>query len=122
METIVTKQARRAKKEESMEYQFNEGNFEKEVLESEVPVLVDFFAEWCGPCKMMGPVIAKLAEEFDGKMKIGKCNVDDNMDLAEQYRVSSIPNMQIFKNGQVVDQIIGAQSESALRDRLTAAL
>ena len=71
---------------------------------------------------MMGPVIAKLAEEFDGKMKIGKCNVDDNMDLAEQYRVSSIPNMQIFKNGQVVDQIIGAQSESALRDRLTAAL
>ncbi|MBO4515051.1 MAG: thioredoxin [Lachnospiraceae bacterium] len=105
-----------------MEYQFNEGNFEKEVLESEVPVLVDFFAEWCGPCKMMGPVIAKLAEEFDGKMKIGKCNVDDNMDLAEQYRVSSIPNMQIFKNGQVVDQIIGAQSESALRDRLTAAL
>ena len=122
METIVTKQARRAKKEESMEYQFNEDNFEKEVLESEVPVLVDFFAEWCGPCKMMGPVIAKLAEEFDGKMKIGKCNVDDNMDLAEQYRVSSIPNMQIFKNGQVVDQIIGAQSESALRDRLTAAL
>ena len=105
-----------------MEYQFNEGNFEKEVLESEVPVLVDFFAEWCGPCKMMGPVIAKLAEEFDGRMKIGKCNVDDNMDLAEQYRVSSIPNMQIFKNGQVVDQIIGAQSESALRDRLTAAL
>ncbi len=105
-----------------MEYQFNEDNFEKEVLESEVPVLVDFFAEWCGPCKMMGPVIAKLAEEFDGKMKIGKCNVDDNMDLAEQYRVSSIPNMQIFKNGQVVDQIIGAQSESALRDRLTAAL
>lgn len=105
-----------------MEYQFNEDNFEKEVLESEVPVLVDFFAEWCGPCKMMGPVIAKLAEEFDGKVKIGKCNVDDNMDLAEQYRVSSIPNMQIFKNGQVVDQIIGAQSESALRDRLTAAL
>ena len=118
----MTRIADRAKKEENMEYLFNEDNFQAEVLESEVPVFVDFFAEWCGPCKMMGPVISKLAGEFEGKIKIGKCNVDDNMDLAEKYRVSSIPNMQIFKNGEVVGQIIGAQSEAALRDRLNAAL
>lgn len=105
-----------------MEYQFNVANFETEVLESDVPVLVDFYADWCGPCKMMGPVIERLAEEFDGKIKIGKCNVDDNMSLADQYHVFNIPNMQLFKGGQVVDQIIGAQSADSLRDKLTAIL
>ncbi len=105
-----------------MEYLFNEGNFEEEVLKSEVPVLVDFFAEWCGPCKMMAPIIGRLAEEFDGKMKIGKCNVDDNMELAQKYRISSIPNMKIFKGGEVVENIVGAQSEGALRDKLNSVL
>ncbi|MBP5282781.1 MAG: thioredoxin [Lachnospiraceae bacterium] len=105
-----------------MAMQFNEDNFTAEVLQSDIPVLVDFYADWCGPCKMMAPVIDKLAAEFEGKIKLGKCNVDDNMALAEEYRVSSIPNMQIFKNGAVIDLIIGAQSENALRDRLSAAL
>lgn len=110
------------KKEEDMEYQFNVDNFQTEVLESTIPVLVDFYADWCGPCKMMGPVIAKLAEEFDGKIKVGKCNVDDNMSLAQQYKISSIPNMKIFKAGEVVDNIVGAQAEGALRDKLNAVL
>lgn len=105
-----------------MEYLFNEDNFEEEVLKSDVPVLVDFFAEWCGPCKMMAPIIDRLAEEFDGKMKIGKCNVDDNMELAQKYRISSIPNMKIFKGGEVVENIVGAQSEGALRDKLNSVL
>lgn len=105
-----------------MEYLFNEGNFEAEVLTSEIPVLVDFYADWCGPCKMMAPIIGRLAEEFDGKLKIGKCNVDDNMALAQKYRISSIPNMKIFKGGEVVENIVGAQSEGALRDKLNSVL
>lgn len=101
-----------------MAYQFTEENFEAEVLKAELPVLVDFYADWCGPCKMMAPVLEKLAEEYEGRLKIGKCNVDDNMDLAEKYRVSSIPNMKLFRNGEVVTEFIGAMSESALKEKL----
>ncbi len=103
-----------------MEQQFTSENFDAEVLKSDIPVLVDFYADWCGPCKMMAPVIEKLAGEYEGKIKIGKCNVDDNMDLAETYRVSSIPNMQLFRGGKVADSYIGAMSESALREKLDA--
>ena len=105
-----------------MEFEFTTENFEAEVLGSEIPVLVDFYADWCGPCKMMAPVIEKLAKEYEGKVKIGKCNVDDHMILAQKYRVASIPNMQIFKGGQVVDQVIGATSEGALKEKLNALL
>lgn len=105
-----------------MAAQFNEGNFTAEVLESDIPVLVDFYADWCGPCKMMAPVIDKLATEYEGKVKLGKCNVDDNMELAQKYRISSIPNMKIFKGGEVVENIVGAQSEGALREKLDSVL
>lgn len=107
---------------ENMEYKFTTANFEEEVLNSELPVLVDFYADWCGPCKMMAPVIEELAKELDGKFKIGKCNTDDNMPLAQKYRVASIPNMQVFKNGEVVANFVGAMSADALRDKLQALL
>lgn len=105
-----------------MEYTFTAENFEKEVLKSEIPVLVDFYAEWCGPCKMMAPVIAAFAEEFDGKIKIGKCDCDDNMSIAQKYHVLNIPNLQIFKDGQVVDTAVGFTEEDDLRQKLLAVL
>lgn len=97
-----------------MEYVFNEENFEKEVLKSELPVLVDFYADWCGPCKMMAPVIKEIAEEYSGKIKVGKCNVDENMEIAMKYRVMSIPNFVYFKNGNVSAQTLGAMDKSEL--------
>lgn len=105
-----------------MEYCFTSENFDAEVLSSDVPVLVDFYADWCGPCKMMAPVIEKLAEEYGGRVKIGKCNVDDNMELSEKYKVFNIPNMQLFKGGQVAETFVGAMSGDALREKLDAAL
>jgi len=91
-----------------MVYHFDESNFEAEVLKSELPVFVDFYADWCGPCKMMSPVIDKLAAKFDGRIKVGKVNVDDNMDLAQQFQIVSIPNMVFIRNGELVDRVIGA--------------
>lgn len=97
--------------------QFTSDNFESEVLKSDKPVFVDFFADWCGPCKMMSPVIDKLSDEFDGKIKVGKINVDDNPELAEKYGVMSIPNMVFFKNGEVVDRVIGAIPKAAMKQK-----
>ena len=82
-------------------------NFETEVLKSEIPVLVDFWATWCGPCMMLSPVIAELAEELEGKVKVGKVNVDEQGDLAMQYRVASIPTLLLFKNGELVKTSVG---------------
>ncbi|MGN0194720.1 MAG: thioredoxin [Pseudoramibacter sp.] len=101
-----------------MEKQFTQDNFNSEVLGSDVPVMVDFYADWCGPCKMMGPMVEKLANAYDGKIKIGKLNVDEQPALADQYGVSSIPNFVFFKNGKVVDQAIGAMPEAMLNDKL----
>lgn len=96
---------------EKMEYKFNDANFEAEVLKSELPVLVDFYADWCGPCKMMGPVVEAMAETFDGKMKIGKLNVDESQETAAKYGVMSIPTFIFFKNGEKVQQSVGAVSK-----------
>lgn len=93
----------------------NASNFENEVLNCDKPVLVDFWATWCGPCKMIAPLISQLAEEYGDKIKICKANVDENAELATSYGVSSIPTLLIFKNGEVVAQRIGAASMPVLK-------
>jgi thioredoxin 1 len=98
-----------------------DANFEQEVLKSDVPVLLDFWAPWCGPCRLIGPVIDEIATERAGKAKIGKVNVDENQELAVKFRVSSIPMLLFLKNGQPVDQIVGAgTSKAALLSKLDA--
>lgn len=105
-----------------MEYKFTTDNFEAEVLKSEQPVLVDFFADWCGPCKMMAPVVEKLAEELDGRVKVGKCNIDDNLLIAQKYKVTSIPTFIVFKNGQPSAVFMGAMQAQTLRDKVEQAI
>jgi thioredoxin 1 len=89
-------------------------NFEQEVLNSDKAVLVDFWAPWCGPCRAVGPIIDELAGEYEGKMKISKLNVDDEGEIAAKFRVMSIPTIMVFKNGEVVEKVIGAKSKSEL--------
>ena len=96
---------------------FDGNNFEAEVLKSDIPVFVDFYADWCGPCKMMSPVIDKMAEEYAGRIKVGKVNVDENSDLAVKYGIMSIPNMVFFKNGEVVDRVVGAIPKPQMQAR-----
>ena len=105
-----------------MEYKFTSADFEKEVLQSDKPVLVDFFADWCGPCKMMAPVVEQLAEELEGKAKVGKLNIDENMDIAEKYRVMNIPTFLIFKDGQEKERIVGAVSKNESKNKLEQTL
>ena len=94
-----------------MEYTFTTDNFETEVLGSDVPVLVDFWATWCMPCRMLAPVIEEIASENEGKIKVGKVNVDENPDLARPYRVMSIPTVLVFKNGELTATSVGVDSK-----------
>lgn len=93
-------------------------NFETEVLKSDIPVLVDFWATWCGPCMMLSPIIEELAKEFEGKVKVGKVNVDEENELATQYRVASIPTLLLFKNGELTKTAVGFMPKQELIETL----
>jgi thioredoxin 1 len=101
---------------------FTDANFDTDVLASEVPVLVDFWAEWCGPCRMMSPTVDAIAADYAGKVKVGKLNVDDNGSTAMRYNIRGIPTLLLFKGGQVVEQRVGATGKSDLQKMLDAHL
>lgn len=101
-----------------MEKKFTAANFEAEVLQSDKPVLVDFYADWCGPCKMMAPIVKELAEEYSGRFKIGKLNVEENNELAVRYKVMHIPTFLIFRDGELKETVQGAVSKKELITKL----
>jgi len=100
----------------------NDSNFEQEVVKADIPVMVDFYADWCGPCKMIAPVVEEISGEYEGRAKVCKLNVDEAGQTAAKYRVSSIPFIGFFKNGELVDQLIGAVSKQALTAKIDSLL
>jgi thioredoxin 1 len=109
-------------KKENMALEITDSNFEEVVLKSDKPVLVDFWAEWCGPCRMVGPVVDELAKEYDGKAVIGKLDVDNNPKVATEFGIMSIPALLFFKDGKVVDKQVGAVPKHILANKLNAQL
>lgn len=102
--------------------QVTESNFEDEVLSSDIPVLIDFWAVWCGPCKMVAPIVEELATEYAGTLKVGKCDVDSNQSIAVRYGIRSIPTLLIFKNGEVAQQMIGASPKHVIKAKVDEVL
>jgi thioredoxin 1 len=98
--------------------EFTDANFDQEVLQSSTPVLVDFWAEWCGPCRMLGPTIEKIAGDYTGKVKVGKVDTDANRDISIKYGISSIPTVIVFKGGQVVNKWVGLRKEAEFKEAL----
>ena len=99
-----------------------DSNFKEEVMESEVPVVIDFWAEWCGPCKMIKPAIKEIAEEYKGKVKVGELDVDSNQEITAQYRILNIPTLLFFKEGKVIEQILGAVPKKKIINTLESIL
>jgi thioredoxin 1 len=105
-----------------MAIEINETNFEQEVLSSDKPVLVDFWAPWCGPCKMLSPVIEEISSEYNGKAKVFKVNTDENMSLSAKFQITSIPSLILFKNGEVFQRIVGFRPKGDIKKLIDAAL
>jgi len=97
---------------------FTDGNFEEEVINSSIPVLVDFWAEWCAPCKMIAPTVDEIANEYGGKLKVGKVDVDSNPKISSKYQIRSIPSLVFFKDGKVTDQIVGAVPKGQITSKV----
>lgn len=107
---------------QKMAYQFSDANFQSEVIDSGKITVVDLWAEWCGPCKMMNPIIDELSHEYEGRVVVGKLNVDDNPNIPTNYGVRGIPTFLIFKGGELKDKVVGAQTKKALQDKIEALL
>ena len=102
--------------------EFNDQNFDSDVLKAETPVLVDFWAVWCGPCKAIAPIVEEIANDFSGKVKVGKMDVDSNNQVAMRYGIRSIPTLLLFKNGEVVDQVIGNVGKDSIESMISKTL
>lgn len=105
-----------------MEVQLSDSSFDNDVLKASRPVLVDFWAPWCGPCRMLSPIVEELSKEYDGKVTVGKLNTDDNPGTAARYNISAIPTMLLFKGGQVVEQMVGVHSKADIKKKLDSLL